>query len=386
VQQSRILIPMWPFRSSGGNSIAVMHVSAQEVSAGLVWHETGKKPALCATARAIISKKEGEAPEASLERALTEAGDELVRTGAPVLRSIAGSGSIDRAIVGLQCPWMSGTVETTQIQPEAPFTYTRSMEHESLDEDPAKTEGRFIEKRVAATLLNGYLTKDPYGKRAKHAELVVYVSKTSQAESDAVTAVVRRTFHLHTESQVSFCYAATCALQSLHPQIKDFLMLSATARSVEVVSVKRGHIVDAVNGTEGTDALLGRVRKLSLTADDALPTSRQPGYIAPKPKEGSKTAQDEARKEWVASFVQLLKGCAARHALPRTIFMIADEEAREALTAALNDETLHALWLSDEPVTIVALTTQHVSSAITTTGTAEGNVALALLAVFATQQ
>lgn len=341
---------MWFSSRSKGTSVALIDISSSSVAGALVRLEHGKAakpPMLCYTLRVPLDAGSGdrEALTAGALRALEAVGDRLVREGAPALRAAVGEGSVDRILVSLGTPWQEAQVETKSVQKDMPFTFTRSFAVEMLGGNEA-VQGKDVTRTVIATLLNGYLTADPYGKEAKRAEVIVLTTSIDKTIIDPVEEILQKCFYTRDTRYVSSVESAYRSLQDLYPHEKDFLLLTITNEATEVVSVKRGHLTD-------TGAISCGARKFS----------------------SSKACADDLSG--------LLREFAARHALPRTIFILAEGDASEAAKEALNDPSLHALWLSDVPLSAVIVQPSQFSDLVKTKGLADGDARLDILALAA---
>ncbi|HEY4489119.1 MAG TPA: hypothetical protein VJA87_01415 [Candidatus Paceibacterota bacterium] len=333
---------MWFSKPSGGSSAALIDISSSSVAGALVRLEEGKAPSLCYTVR-IPLEGSGKDLTAEALHALEEVGNRLVREGAPALRATVGEGHVGKVLVSLGKPWQETTIETKRVQKVTPFTYTRSFTTNLLG--PAvDVSGRSVTRTVIATLLNGYLTLDPYGKEAKRAEVIVLSTSLENDIVDSAEKILRSCFHTRDIRYTSFLEHAYHALQSLYPYEKDFILMSVTKDATEAISVKRGYLLDA-----------GSISCGSRTFGTA--------------------------KECVDSLSRLLREFAARHALPRTVFVLADEA--EIVKGALSDSSLHALWLSDVPISTIPIQASHFSGMVSTQGFAEGDARLAMLALAA---
>lgn len=360
---------MWPFSRPSHLSVALIDLGDESVGGALACLEEGKRPIICASVRTPIDARSHETATGTAILALRATADELVASGAPQLRSVAGSGKVDTCFVGLRQPWQTHAVREEELQPGGEFTYSHAMEQEALAKaaqdvgtDAAAGDSARTEAYPVATLLNGYLTQSPYGKRAKRAEIVALLAAQDVAMREKASAILRQAFHTSDTTLRPLLPEATRVLQAAYPLQKDFFVLLVSGESTEAMSVKRGHIVDAASVGKGARAL------------DATHAVRQPGYASA----ADTTAAAEAA--WRDEIGTLLRSCATHHALPRTVFLIADSGLYERISGILGHPSLRSLWLSDEPVTIIPLLPRHLSSSVTITGTAEGDVPLSLLA------
>lgn len=341
---------MWFSPKPKGTSVALVDISSSGVGGAFVRLEEGKTPALCYTVRIPLEVAANDINSLTngALRALEAVGDRLVREGAPALRAAVGEGSVDRVLVSLGSPWQEAQVETKAAQEDAPFTFTRSFAVDMLGSSE-EVPGRSLTRAVIATLLNGYLTADPYGKQAKRAEIIVLSTGLDESIMGSVDGILRKCFHTRDIRYVSFTEPSYRALQDLYPHENDFLLMSVTDGATEVVSVKRGHLTDA-----GAIACGSHVFESGQACANALSG--------------------------------LLRGFAARHALPRTIFLIADDDVADKVRDALDDPSLHALWLSDVPVSAISIQPSQFSGVLRTQGLAEGDTRLAVLALSAARE
>lgn len=372
---------MWSFKKAGGTTRAIADVCGKSIGGALAWYPINGERVLCASVRVPLVERDDETSEAALTRTVKEMAKKLITAGAPLLRDAAGRGSIDEVLVAFASPWQTSSVRTQSIRPNAPFTYSRAMERNVLTNNAETSEHRRIRETVVATLLNGYLTVVPYGKRANNAELVVHVVEDDSAVTDAVCTAFSQAFHTRRIRDFSFTAAAMGTLERMHAHQKEFLLLSLSEKAIELASFKRGQLVDAGTINLGTDALLSNARAALTDHDNEPPEpyTVQPGYITPHTTRSGEPAGKGATA-WLAELAKELKLYAARHALPRTVFLVAPDETLTFLANTLESDTLRSLWLSEEPVTMVPLSPRHLKSCVRFAGTAEGDVRLGLIA------
>lgn len=333
-----------------GTSVALIDINSSSVAGALARLEEGKPPMLCYTLRVPyeVASSDIEPLTAAALRALETVGERLVREGAPALRAAVGEGSVDRVLVSLGSPWQKASVETKKVQENDPFTYSRSFAVDMLGGNE-EVAGQSITRTVIATLLNGYLTAEPYGKTVKRVETIVLSTSLDEGIMGSVDEVLRKCFHTRDLSYVSFVETSFRSFQDLYPHERDFLLLMITGEATEVVSVKRGHLTDIGGISCGA-------RKFT------------------------------SGKACADNLSGLLREFATRHALPRTIFILAEGDSGEAAKEALNDPSLHALWLSDVPLSAMLVQPSQFSDLVKSKGLADGDARLAVLALAAARQ
>jgi hypothetical protein len=157
-------------------------------------------------------------------------------------------------------------------------------------------------------------------------------------------------------------------------------MLRITGEVTEVASMKRGHLLDVGSIEHGTGALKRGIREASETL--ARVAGENPNFIDASHNARFEVASNKAEAAWATPLAGLLRQFAIRHALPRTVFLIAEDDSRDFLKQALNDPALRTLWLSDEPVSIIPILPQQFTQRLKTQGLASGDVPLAVLALY----
>jgi hypothetical protein len=368
---------MWPFaKKEAGESVALIDIGSSTVGAALVHIAPGAAPVICYTARMPVDRDLPLTQTDAMLRTFTEIGERLVLEGAPQLRQACGSGSVHRAVVSLSSPWDTAAVETRTIQPGIPFTYTRNLVVEELKQIETP-EGYTLTQTIVATLLNGYRTTEPFGKKANRADIIVLSSLLDTTVLESVSATLKKLFHTKEVEYIGFAELCYSVLRDFYPHEREFVVLSVSGEATDVASIKHGHIVDVGTLPLGTNALKDAIREAGNRAQegDSAASSSPTGQPSINKDRNDRFAAGvtKAEEEWVGALAGLLRTLGMRHALPRAVFLIADDDVRLHLTNALETPSLRALWLSDEPVSVIAVEPSHFSSKVTVQGLAHGD-------------
>jgi|CXWL01.1.fsa_nt_gi hypothetical protein len=368
----------------------VIDIDTTSVGAACVGYPQKEKPVLYYSTRVPIQPREGESLGASMLRALEDVGALLTRDGAPILKKETGSGSVDKILVSLCAPWQETRVSVHTIAPGKTFTLTKSMVSDIVASTDALSEGRVRgEDVVIATLLNGYAVADPFGKEAKRAEVTILSSTLDKEVIAGVTKQMKSLYHTNDIEFGAFGSLSFRVLKDLYPHEKDFLIINVSGEGTELTSVKRGILVDVGSVQKGLNELLNagaRTGHALRTEEEALGQVRepaqQPGYISPTRNDKFEEQIQELQKKWIDDMIEVLRTFAKRHALPRKIFLLANEQARGFLTRILDTPSLHTLWLSDEPLSIIAVTPGQFNSSIRLGVDVEEDMFLSILGLF----
>lgn len=376
---------MWFFRKARHASAVLIDLSASRAAGAYAYYPAGSPPVICYSAETPVQPRAEESLESALLRALDRVGQQLIEEGAPELRRQTGSGRPDDVIVSVAAPWQDARVRRQAIAPGKEFAFTRRVLREAVLNDGDPGPGRVrLPDLVVATILNGYDVPEPIGMRAKRAEVIVLTASIDATLHEEVRRRVRRLYHTHDVSFTSFAAAAYSALRAKYPHERDFLILDVSPRATDLAFVKEGRLADVASLPSGVESLLIAVRsaeRLTVAEEAAREPAEQPGYVSPERNARFSKRTEEARAAWVRELTTLFRKFAERHALPRTLFLIADPTAHDYLRRTLDSSALHALWLSDEPLTVVSVTAEQLASAVRARGQGSPDAYLSLLAL-----
>jgi hypothetical protein len=323
-------------------SVILVDICAESVAGGYAVFETGQSPLLVYTRRIAIEGRQGELQERTMLRTLQTLADTLVREGAPVLARSVGSGRANTILVSIDAPWQKTSVRMENFDPGENFEFTKDLLKAILEETKTKAPGKLlVDESVIATLLNGYETQDPFGKKAHRASIVVL---TSLIDEHVVTSVLETLSHAFHTKHVLPIAGSSLRYQALHkafPHEHDALMIDATGAMTSLALIRGGHFVAITDVPE-----------------------------------------DEAHENWIGSIEKELAELAKHYPLPRMIFLLAHDEQIALLRKKLDAAKLGDLWLSDNPPKIVPVAANHIVGLVRQAATASPDLLLLLMVLF----
>lgn len=365
------------FGTSKRQSVALIDIGSASVGGAYAHVEPNTPPTIYYTARVPIELRTDEDAASAMLRSLEQLGNILINHGAPELRKETGNAHIDAVIASIAAPWQETSVRVESKQEEKPFTFTKQLLEEMARRNAKEHSERVKSgESVIATILNGYEIANPFGKRAKRADLVILSSTLEEKTSKDIERMLRRIYHTHAITLTAFAPLSYAVLRDLYPHEKDFLILEVNGEATDLAFVKRGLLADVASIPQGTNALLKAVREGHATIAGS-------GQVIDMAR-NSKFAElvDKKEEEWLSGLTGALRGFAERHALPRTLFLLSNTETRGYLERLLDTPTLHSIWLSDEPLSVIPLSPQHLSQYVRTRGAAEGDLFLAMMVLY----
>ena len=153
-------------------------------------------PTLLYACRLPIEIRESEPHEAAITRALLELGNNLIREGAPILMRTTGSGHSDVILVSVDTPWQETSVRTEHLERENSFVFTKSIVQALLKNTASVLPEKSIaDESIIGTVLNGYETSEPYGKKIHRASITILTSFIDKNISESIRAALRDLYH-----------------------------------------------------------------------------------------------------------------------------------------------------------------------------------------------
>jgi hypothetical protein len=359
-------------------SVVLVDIDSSSVGGAYAHFFPNKPPRIYFTARLPIEMKGGVSSNEDMFRALRTLTDVLVSSGAPVLHKETGSAHIDAVLASVGSPWQQTKIQVKTVgDGEKTFAFTRAVMEETMRSAPVKTpestdERVSVGNLVIATILNGYETTNPFGKKAKRADLVVLSSTLPKKTIAQIQETLRQAYQTHALTYTAFAPLIYTVFRDMFPLEKDYLVVDFGGETTDIAFVKGSILVDVASIPIGT-----HIFSHAMHGQHA-----NPGVIDLTRNATLGVRVAEAEVEWATRVADTLKDFTSRHALPRTVFLLAGAENRDFAKRLLDSPTLHALWLSDEALRVIPVLPSQFTSLVETRGSASGDVTLALLALF----
>lgn len=308
-----------------GESVILIDIGAEGVSGAYVRYEKNELPTLVYLRRLPIEIRKDEVHERAMVRALVVLGNDLIREGAPILVRATGSGSASTILVSIDAPWQETTVHTENFESEEPFVFTKTLVAKKLEETHATPpEKSLTDESIIGTILNGYETHEPYGKKVHRASIIVLTSLIEQHVADDIIATLRSLFHTTRILPITGNSLRYQTMRSVFPHEEDALILDATGGSLTSLAlVRKGIFVTLV--------------QIAVPSDPSA---------------------------WVTTVTNELSEIAKQYPLPRTIFLLAREPEIVLLRQKLDAADFGSLWLSDNPPKIVSVLKSHLNGLV----------------------
>lgn len=299
--------------------MALIDIASDSVAGGYVRYEEGKTPEILYAKRVSIER-------GRIEAALAALGEMLTREGAPVLARITGSGSVASVLVSVGAPWQETRVRTERLQGKGEFTFTSRILADALTKEAIDEGHRILaDEIVVGTILNGYETKRPLGKRVSEADVIILASFIDREVAEVIARALRRLYHTREIRLASASALRYEALRRAFPHQKSYLIVDAGTTVTDITLVRRGLLAGVDDERAGSSS--GTV--------SVLTKQSAPG--------------------WCANIEEGFNHLAKQQPLPHTIFLLTSEAARASCKQDLEKMPFASLWLSNDPPTVIPL-------------------------------
>jgi len=363
------------FGKKRSRSAIVIDIGSSSIGGAYASFPADGSPLVPFSVREEIMFPSDKRSELCMFRAFETVVSALHASGRPAFHRATGMDHVDRVFIAIGAPWQNTRIENQTISDGKTFTFTRDMLASTVGKREKLPEGRKeLQNEVVATLLNGYQTTDPYGKRAERAEVILLSSSMDGDTMDLLSRSVKR-FGAHQGSMLAPSESlAHAVLRAQYPHDKDFLLMTVSDEATSVMIANRGIILDATSVPIGLHVLTRATGAMkALRVNEGVPALDAAPTEAPSLDEGT----------WTTGVTGVLREFATRHALPRMVFLVASDGSADSLKRFLDTPEMHSLWLSDESLTIIPVVSKLLSSFISHQGQGDADVMLDLLTLFA---
>jgi hypothetical protein len=323
-------------------SVVLIDITADSVAGAYAHYTEGETPVLLYTRRLPIEVRKDEPCERAMLRALEILGVELIREGAPILMRATGRGSAETILVSVDTPWQETSVRMEHFERRNPFVFTKSIVTTALEKTIIIPSGKLLaDESIIGTILNGYETHNPYGKKIHRASLIILTSLIDKNISESIVSILRGLYHTKHILHIAGNSLRYQAMRVAFPHEREALILDVTGPLTSIALVRRGLFV--------------ALAETPPAADD---------------------------HSWIDNIMGEFTKLAEQYPLPRTIFLLAREPEATSFRQILDTASIRKLWLSDNPPKIVSVLASHISGLIRQANVAPPDVQLLLMALY----
>jgi len=325
---------------------AVFHIGSGSVDAHLVKLSKISKPEIIYATKAPISFQKN----IDLERYFKL----MVKAFDSTLQDIQKRGLLHLNFTGLRnhrisnafyvlcSPWCVSQTKIIKIKKDKPFEITVDL----------------IEGVIIDTKLNGYRTAEIFGKKAKDAELAFFMTSAPEYVLKELNYVARKYFNFHISDFHSFALSAFSAIREVYSDKENFIFIDTHGELTDLSIIKDNIFAESVSFPVGENFFVRQASKdLLLSGDESCSLIN----LHINDKCDSATSQkvqatmDKSLKVWLEKFHSVLTSLSLNMYVPRTIFIMADDEFSLFLANKLKEEKFSQFSMTEESFNVIVL-------------------------------
>ncbi len=327
-------------------SVIILDIGSASIGGAIVLIKKNSPPVVLYSVRKQIKMKD----DVNFSRFLSLMSDTLESVLSEL--SKVSKVSTKRTFCILSSPWYTSMTHFIKIEKKIPFIVTHKMIDTLIDKEVSvissdivkgkKIVGgvpRVIDVQNIQTKLNGYETGNPYNKKTKLVEVTLFVSIGSEKTIKLIEDKVLRIFHNNIEFS-SFSLASFVAIRDIFNE-SNFLSIDITGEVTDVSMVKNNVLIKNTAFPLGRNFLIRRIASgFNTTVEEAssLFSMFNAGKNDPLTSDKLNKILTEAKKEWIASFAEVLHLFSRDFSIPYSVFITADNDVQEWFKSAINEE------------------------------------------------
>jgi hypothetical protein len=350
----------WPFGKKDTHTVVLVDIRSSSISAGYVVIKQGAQPNIIHSVQYPVDPHATEPVQEALPRTLETVLTALVQGGSQKVIAAGYSADSDHVLVSVSSPWQSSHIAIVRKEEPKTFTFSKRLLDEMTGDTVLSVPGRkMVSQLVLSTFLNGYETQNPFGREVKAVEAITLTTDIDESIYSKIHEVVRKTFHHKHIDIYAYLPELYAALKDVTPHNKDYLVFDVGADVSDIVLVKHGILISSAVHQSGMRNILDAVHKSGLSSH-SIPTEEHEVLDADRNATFQDTTQ-LAKSAWIDAMKTTLSSIAKEEPLPRLVLVSSETAVSDFVTRLLDAPHLRSLWLSDEPLTLVPLTTSYFS-------------------------
>ncbi len=240
--------------------------------------------------------------------------------------------------VNLSSPWISSQKRIIHFEKENEFIFTKEIESSIFKKELNKSLNytsdfignsniSIIERRKLNILINGYLTKEPYGKKTKSVDIHSLISVISNETKYAFTHVIERAFHIQPDffSNKFMNYKSIINLFK-HENNVISIDISGEVTEISIIIKDRLKKIGTIPvGMSHIIRYLSNFLNISYLKSESMLIMYQNNELEKKYKDSIESAMKKSFLFWFRQFYDFLEEASKEYVIPSTIHLLSPE-------------------------------------------------------------
>jgi hypothetical protein len=282
-----------------------------------------------------------------------------------------GVGKLSRIFCVLSSPWYASQTRIIKLEKNTPFLFTSKLADSLIQKEISLLEEenlakfshtdnaiRPIEFKNMKTMLNGYMTPDPFNKKAKKLEMIIFVSMSGEQILKKIEKVMARHFHTEDIKFSSFAIASFTVARDIFVHQEDFLLVDIAGEVTDISIIKKDILNNSISFPLGRNFIIRKVAKsLNCTLSEAQSfiSLYKDGHATKYIEKKIEPIINKSKTEWLNGFQESLVNLSDDISVPATIFVTVDQDFTKFFSEIIKTEQFNQYTLTESEFRIILL-------------------------------
>ncbi|MFA5095123.1 MAG: cell division protein FtsA [Candidatus Paceibacterota bacterium] len=282
-----------------------------------------------------------------------------------------GAGKPSRIFCVLSSPWYASQTRIIKFEKNTPFLFSPKLADDLIkkeinlfeEEHLAKfsqtdSKIRPIEFKNIKTTLNGYVTSDPFNKKVKRLEMIIFISMSGEKILGKIEDIIFKHFHSKDIKFFSFAMASFAVARGMFVKQEDFLLVDISGEVTDISIIKKDILSNSISYPLGPNFIIRKVAKsLNCTLSEAKSfiSLYKDEHAIMSVKKKLEPIMEKLKKEWLAGFQESLVNLSNDISVPSTIFVTVDQELADFFGDIIKTDRFSQFTLTESEFKIIFL-------------------------------
>ncbi len=287
---------------------------------------------------------------------------------------LAGIGKPAKIFCVLSSPWYASQTRIIKLEKNTPFIFNSKLADDLIkreinifeEENSAKfphpdDKVRLVEFKNMKTLLNGYATPNPFEKKAKKLEMIVFISISGEKTLKKIEETINRHFHSEEIKFSSFEMASFAVARDMFIEHDNFLLVDIGGEVTNIAMIKKDILSDSISFPLGRNFMIRGVADsfgCSLNEAKSLLSLYKDGHAIESTEKKLEPVIGKLKSKWLKGFQESLVNLSEDISVPATIFITVDQDLADFFSEIVKTEQFSQYTLTESEFHITFLGVQ----------------------------
>ena len=212
---------------------------------------------------------------------------------------------------------------------------------QELDAISPGEELSLFEHNIMKSVLNGYDTAKPLGKKARQLDIYVYMSMGKTKIKEGIEDIIRESFAGTPVIFRTFPFVAFNILKGSVGNDEGFLFVDVAGEATDISLIRKGILEETISFPLGKNFVLRKIGKAlnTLIKETTSIFSRlEKGHSEERAADKISKAIGEAKNEWAGFFKEAVEKIAEIAPLPQNLFLAGNDKIVEEFSGCVQDD------------------------------------------------